>query len=76
MMVFEKKYFKAYTNDLYISHKNYIAQLYFILGRAELHRNFSSILKDGFDIHRFSKRKWFLTMCSDGNLWISEASLS
>ena len=34
MMVFEKKYFKAYTNDLYISHKNNIAQLYFILGRA------------------------------------------
>ena len=33
--------------------KNNIAQLYFILGRAELHWNFSSLLKDGFDIHSF-----------------------
>ena len=29
-------YFQAHTNDLYISYKNNIAQLYFILGRAEL----------------------------------------
>ena len=57
MVVYQKIYFKAYTNDLYISHKNNIAQLYFILGRAELCWNFSSILKDGFDIHRFSNRK-------------------
>ena len=76
MVVYEKIYFKAYTNDLYISHKNNIAQLYFILGRAKLRWNFSSILKDGFDIHRFSNSKWVLTMCSHGNLWISEASLS
>ena len=76
MVAYEKIYFKAYTNDLYISHKNNIAQLYFILGRAELRWNFSSMLKDGFDIHRFSNRKWVLTMCSVGNLWISEASLS
>ena len=76
MVVYEKIYFKAYINDLYISHKNNIAQLYFILGRAELGWNFSSILMDGFDIHRFSNRKWVLTMCSVGNLWISEVSLS
>ena len=57
MVVYQKIYFKAYTNDLYISHKNNIVQLYFILGRAELCWNFSSILKDGFDIHRFSNRK-------------------
>ena len=68
MVVYEKIYFAAYTNDLYISYKNNIAQLYFILGRAELHWNFSSILKDGFDIHRFSNRKWVSTMCSVGNL--------
>ena len=68
MVVYEKIYFKAYTNDLYISHKNNIAQLFFILGRAELRWNFSSILKDGFDIHRFSNRKWVLTICSVGNL--------
>ena len=53
MVVYEKIYFKAYTNDLYISHKNNIAQLYFILGRAELRWNFSSIL--GFDIQIFQQ---------------------
>ena len=68
MVVCEKIYLEAYTNDLYISYKNNIAQLYFILGRAELHWKFSSILKDGFDIHRFSNRKWVLTMCIVGNL--------
>ena len=68
MMVYEEIYFKAYTNDLYISHKNNITQLHFILGRAELCWNFSSILKDLSDIHRFSNRKWVLTMCSVGNL--------
>ena len=51
MVVYEKIYFKAYSNDLYISYKNNIAQLYFILGRAELRWNFSSILKGGLDIH-------------------------
>ena len=66
MVVYEKMYFKAYTNDLYISHKNNFAQLYFILGRAKLCWNFSSILQDGFDIHRFSNRKWVLTMYSVG----------
>ena len=58
MVVYEKIFFKAYTRDLYISHKNNIVQLYFILGRAKLRWNFSSILKDGFDIHRLSNRKW------------------
>ena len=77
MVVYEKIDFEAWTNDLYISHKNNVAQLSYILGTAaELCRNFSSILKDGFEIHRFSNRKWILTMCSIGNLWISEASLS
>ena len=60
MVVYEKIYFKAYTSDLYISHKNNIAQLYFIYGRAELRWNFSNILKDAFDIHRFSNRNWVL----------------
>ena len=53
MVVYEKIYFEAYTNDQYISHKNNIAQLYFILGRAELRWNFSSLLRDASDIHRF-----------------------
>ena len=68
MVVYAKIYFEAYTNDQYISHKNNIAQLYFILGTAELHWNFSSIPKDDPDIHRFSNRKWVLTMCTTGNL--------
>ena len=42
MVVYEKIYFEAYTNDQYISHKNNISQLLFILGGAELHWNFSS----------------------------------
>ena len=32
MVVYEKIYFEAYTNDQYICHKNNIEQLYFILG--------------------------------------------
>ena len=36
--------------------------------------NFSSMPKDGSDIHRFSNRKWVLIPCTVGNLWISQAS--
>ena len=68
MVVYEKIYFEAYTNDQYMWHKNNIAQLYLILGTTELHWNFSSILKDVTDIHRFSNRKWVFTMCTTGNL--------
>ena len=68
MAVYDKICCKAYTNDQYISHKNNIVQLYFILGTAELHWIFSTVLKDGFDIHTFSNRKWVLTMCTVGNL--------
>ena len=35
MVVYEKICFETYTNDQYISHKNNIAQIYFILGTAE-----------------------------------------
>ena len=76
MVVYEKIYFEAYTNDQYIWHKNNIAQLSFILGKAKLHWNFSSMPKDAPDIHRFSKKEWVLTLCTTGNLWISGASLS
>ena len=55
-VVREEIYFEAYRNGQYIWHKNSITQLYLILGIAELRWNFSSILKDGFDIHRFSKQ--------------------
>ena len=56
MVVYEKIYFEAHTNDQYIGHKNNIAQLYFILAKVELHWNFSSIPKDASDIDRFSNR--------------------
>ena len=69
MVVYEKKYILKHTHGQYISHKNNkFAQLYLILGTAELHWNFSSIPKDDPDIHRFSNRKWVLTMCTTGNL--------
>ena len=48
--------------------RNNTAQLYFILGRADLCWKFCSIPKDGSDIDRFSNRKWVLTMCTIGNL--------
>ena len=53
------------TFDTIIILHNYI---YIILGTAELDWNYSSTPKDASDIHRFSNRKWVLTMCSSGNL--------
>ena len=64
MVVYEKIYFEAFTHDQYIWHYKNIAQLYFILGTAELDWNYSSIPQDAPDIHRFSNR----TMCTSGNL--------
>ena len=58
MLVYEKIYFKAYTNDQYISHKNNIEQLYLILKITKLCWNILSTFKDCFDIHRFSNRKY------------------
>ena len=52
MVVYEKIYFAAHTNEQYLT----------------LHWNFSRIPKDAPDIHRFSNRKWVLTMCTTGNL--------
>ena len=37
----------------YIYVKTYTAQLYFILGKTELHFKFSSLLRDAPDIHIF-----------------------
>ena len=37
--------------------QNNSAQLYLILGRAKLRWNFSSIPKDGSDIHRFFQQE-------------------
>ena len=76
MVVYEKVYFEAYTNDQYIWHKNNIAQLYFILGRAELCWNFSCWLRDASDIHRFPTLHMVNTHFLLENLWISKPSLS
>ena len=76
MVVYEKIYFEAYTNDQYIWHKNNIAQLYFILGRAELRWNFSSWLKDASDIYRLPILHMVKTHFLLENLWISKPSLS
>ena len=46
-----------------MSFKNNTAQLYFILGGAELHWKFSTVQKDGSDIHRFLP-----AVCTDRNL--------
>ena len=76
MVVYEKIYFEAYTNDQYIWHKNNIAQLYFILGGAELCWNFSSWLRDASDIHRFPTLHMINTNFLLENLWVSKPSLS
>ena len=76
MVVYEKIYFEAYTNDQNIWHKNNIAQLYFILGRAELCWNFCSWLRDASDIHRFPTLHMVKTHFLLENLWISKPSLS
>ena len=56
--------------------ENNIAQLYYILGRAELHWNFSSWLRDASDIHRFPALHMVKTNLLLENLWISKPSLS
>ena len=76
MVVNEKIYLEAYINKEYISLKNNTAQLYLISRTANLHWNFSSISKDGPDIHRFFNMKCVLTTYTLGNLGISGAFLS
>ena len=75
MVVYEKKYIEAYTNHQYIWHKNNIAQLYFILGRVELHWNFASWFRDAPDIDRLPVVHMVETLFLLKNLWISGASL-
>ena len=43
MSFYEKIYLEGFTNNKYIRHKYNTVQLYFILGRADLCWNFSSI---------------------------------
>ena len=72
MVVYEKIYFEAYTNDWYIWHKNNIAQLYFYLGRAKLCWIFSSLLTS--HIHRAPTVHMVKTHILVENLVISGAS--
>ena len=74
-MSFEKIYLGTQIANT-IHSKNNTAQLYFILGRVQLHFIFSSIPVEGSDIHRFSNTKWVLTMCTVGNLSLSGTFLS
>ena len=50
--------------------------LYFILGRAKLHRKFSTIIKEGSQIFSQIFTDFLPATCTGGNLRISEASLS
>ena len=74
--VYEKIYFEAYINNQCIWYKNKTAQLYFMLEKIKLCWNFSIVPKEDSDIDRFTNRKWVLSRYTEGNLWISEASLS
>ena len=60
MMSYERIYLEVYINNQYIWLKNNTTQLYFILGRADLYWDFSSIPKDGSDIHGFANWSWSL----------------
>ena len=65
MTVYEKCIWKyKYIRNTFVNS----AQLYFTVGRSDLHENFSSIPKDGSDIHRFSNREWVSTRCTVGIL--------
>ena len=56
MMVYEKIYSEAYTNDHYIYYKNNITQLYFTIGTEQIYWNFSSSLSNAPDIYSISSR--------------------
>ena len=58
MVVSQKLYLEAYVNNQYICLKNNSAQLYFILGKAELCLNFSSLLCDALIFIDFQKCTW------------------
>ena len=51
MMSYERIYLEVYINNQYIWLKNNTTQLYFLLGRVDLHWDLSCIPNDGSDIH-------------------------
>ena len=70
MVVYEKIYLKAYINNQNIWLKNNTAQIYFILGRASFHWNFSSLLRNATENQDFQQYAYLNFLLS--NLWISE----
>ena len=53
MVIYKKIYLEVQIHNQYICLKNNTAQLYFVLGRAELYWKFSRLLGRDTDIHRF-----------------------
>ena len=69
MVVYEKKYIWQHEmNNQNICLTNNTTQLYFRMGRPELHGIFSIMPKDDSDIDGFSNRKWVSAMCKVRNL--------
>ena len=67
LVVYEKMCFEAYTNDQYISQKNNIAQLYFILPEPSYIEHFQVDL----EIPRFTTVHMVKTHLLLENLWTS-----
>ena len=71
MVVYEQIEFETWIIKEYFFPK--IALHNYVLYYGDLTYN-GSVPKDGTGTHRFSNRKWVLSMCSAGNLCISDAS--
>ena len=74
--LWEKIYLEAYINNPCIPLKNNTAELYFVLGKAELYVNFSSLHYVGMSLifTDFEQCTW-LRPSSCWEIWISEPSL-
>ena len=72
MVVYDRIYLGTYINKEYICLKTNTTQLYLILGRANLHWNFSSLFRDDTDIQSFPTGDMFSTHFVLEYLWISE----
>ena len=78
MVVPGKRYLEAYPHKVYICLINNTSQIYFTLGRTDVHWRFSSLLRDAPDNSRFRLllRTWLRpTSYWNAFLWISEPTL-
>ena len=64
MTIYEKIYLEACINNLLILHNQNI----FNTRESQPTFEFSSIPKEGSDIHKSSNRKWILKLCTIGKL--------